>query len=470
MSLLAFERVFCWFHVMHATSSNRDARQEINEPRFQAPASRLSGRSQGARGRSPSRGGGLLFRAAFLIGLLVSATHAADWPQWRGADGTGISQDTNVPVEWSPTQNVLWKASIPGEGHSSPIVVGGSVFLTTALKESGERLLLRLDANTGALLWRAHVLTAPIESMHRENSAASSNPVTDGEFVYTSFQNGTRVDIQCFDFTGKRIWSAQPLRFEGQHGYSYTPIIHESLLIFDFAQNDESAVIALDKASGQVRWRFERGEREISHVTPLIVTAAGKKQLIVCGANEIRSFDPSSGKSIWWAEGPTEVCVAGLTFGENTVFATGGYSRRTRMAVNVTGTGNVSSSHVVWSTGREVTYVPSPVYHEGFLYTVLDEGMLYCFDAKTGKAVWDQRLGGRYRSSLVMAGDRIYATNDKGRTTVFRASSVSFEKIAENDLNEFCYTTPAISKGRLFLRTGNHLYCFANGGPPAGGQ
>jgi outer membrane protein assembly factor BamB len=412
--------------------------------------------------RSPLSAKTALSLALLATSFLHSPAQAGDWPQWRGPDGSGVSSEKNVPIKWSPTQNVRWKTPIPGEGHSSPVVSGDSVFVTTAIKETGERLLLRLDANSGKILWRTQVLTARIEPMHRENSAASSNPVTDGKFVYTSFQNGDRVDFQCFDFSGKRVWSAQPLRFKGEHGYSYTPVLHGSLLIFDLAQNDESAVIALEKISGKVRWRFDRGRREISHVTPLLANAGGKTQLIVCGADEIRSFDPETGKSFWWATGPTEVCVAGLAFGDNMVFATGGYSRRTRMAVNVTGTGDVTASHVVWSTGREVTYVPSPVYHDGFLYTVLDEGMLYCFEGKTGKAVWNQRLGGRFRSSLVMAGDHLYATNDQGRTTVFRASPRHFEQVAENHLGEFFYATPAISQGRLFLRTGNHLYCIAN--------
>lgn len=385
-----------------------------------------------------------------------------NWPQWRGPNGDGISAEEDVPVEWSPARNVLWKTAIQGEGHSSPTVWEDSVFVTTVLKESKERLLLRFDARSGQELWRRVVVTAEVEPMHRENSAASSTPVTDGQHVFTSFQNGRQVDVQCYDYAGKRVWTAQPLRFAGEHGYSYTPLLWADLLIFDFAQNDEPAVVALDKRTGRIRWRFDRNSREISHVTPLLIPAGGRSQVVVCGSNEIRSFEPETGKSLWWCDGPTDVCVAGLSYGEGVVFATGGYPRRTRMAVKTSGRGDVTQSGVVWSLGREVTYVPSPVFHQGHLYTVVDDGLLYCFDATTGKAVWEHRLGGRFRSSLVLAAGNVYATNDKGRTTVFKASPGGFQPVAVNDLQEFCYTIPAISNGRIFLRTGSHLYCIAS--------
>ncbi len=394
-----------------------------------------------------------------LLAALPKLASGENWPQWRGPNGDGISPEKNVPIEWSDSQNVIWKTPIPGEGHSSPVVWNDSVFITTALKDSKERLLLRLDANSGKVVWQRVVVTAEVEPMHRENSSASSNPVTDGARVYTSFQNGKRVDLQCYDFAGNRVWSAQPLSFVGQHGYSYTPLLYQELVIFDFAQNDEAAVIALDKNTGAIRWRHDRATKDISHIAPLLVNDAGTRQLIVCGSDEIRSFDPDTGKSLWWCQGPTEVCVAGLAYGDGLVFANGGYPKRTRMAVRTSGRGDVTATQVAWSLAREVSYVPSPVYHQGHFYTIVDDGLLYCFDAKTGKAAWEHRLGGHIRSSLVLADGNIFATNDKGVTTVFRATPEGFQSVAVNDLKEFCYATPAIANGRIFIRTGNHLYC-----------
>ena len=394
--------------------------------------------------------------------ILIQLGRAENWPQWRGPNGDGISSEKNVPVEWTSSKNVQWKASLPGEGHSSAIVWNESVFVTTALKDSKERLLLRLDALSGKILWQQVVLTAEVESMHRENSPASSTPVTDGKHIYTSFQNGPRVDIQCYDFEGKRVWTAQPLRFAGMHGYSYTPVLHKDLLIFDFSQNDEAAILGLDKNTGKIRWRVDRKQQDISHVTPLLVNDSPATQLMVCGANEIRSLNPETGESLWWCQGPTDVCVAGLAYGENTVFANGGYPKKTRMAVKTSGRGEVTTSHVLWTTGREVSYVPSPLYYQGHLYTVVDDGLLYCFDAKTGKPVWQHRLGGHFRSSLILAEKNLYATNDQGLTTVFSATSENCQPVAANDLNEFCYTTPAISRGRIFMRAGSNLYCIGN--------
>jgi outer membrane protein assembly factor BamB len=399
-----------------------------------------------------------LLPAAVWFGLFAPG-HAANWPQWRGPNGDGISPETNAPVKWNASENVAWKATIPGEGHSSPVVWDHSVFLTTALPDSQERLLLRLDARAGKILWQRTVVRSPPEYIHRENSLASSTPVTDGERVFTSFQNGKRVDLQCYDFEGRQIWSAQPLEFSGEHGYSYTPVIYRDLLILDCRQEGEAALLALDKRSGKVRWRVEPPRRRISHITPLLVNDGRRQQLIVCGSDEIRSVDPETGKSWWWCRGPSDVAVAGLSYGDGLVFAAAGYPDRTRMAVRVDGSNDVTDTHVAWRSRRQVTYVPSPVYHAGYFYSILDEGLLCCFNATTGETLWDQRIEGRFRSSLVLAGENGYATNDQGVTTVFRATPRGFESVSVNDLQEFCYTTPAIADGRLYLRTGKNLFC-----------
>jgi len=299
--------------------------------------------------------------------------------------------------------------------------------------------------------------------MHGENSCASSTPATDGTYVFTSFQVGDRVDIRCFDMSGKEVWSRQPLRFDGEHGYSYSPVLYSNLLLFDCRQEGEAALLAMDKRTGEIRWRAQPRKRRISHVTPLIVEDGRRAQLIVCGSDETRSYDPATGKALWWCDGPSDVAVAGLAYGDGMVFATAGYPVRSRLAIRVDGRGDVTDSHVAWSYRRQATYVPSPVYREGHLYTVLDEGMLLCFNARTGEAVWDHRLDGRFRTSLLLANGRIYATNDKGLTTVFEADPKRFRAVATNDLKELCYATPAISDGCLFLRTDTQLYCF---GPP----
>jgi hypothetical protein len=234
-------------------------------------------------------------------------------------------------------------------------------------------------------------------------------------------------------------------------------------VILDCRQEGEAATMALDKTTGKVRWRVAPGTRRISHITPLILNDGRREQLIVSGSNETRSYDPLTGKEYWRAAGPSDVSVAGMSFGDGLVFTTAGYPARTRMAIRTDGNGDVTKTGVVWKLQRQVTYVPSPVYDQGHLYTVVDDGLLYCFDGKTGEIKWEERLGGRFRASLIYVDGKILATNDKGKTTVFRASPNAFEKIAENELGEFCYATPAISNGKIFLRTGENLFCIAGG-------
>jgi len=403
-------------------------------------------------------------KTAFAVGTLLlygQFAGAENWPQWRGPRGDGTSLQTNVLVRWSHKENVLWKVDVPGEGHSSPIVSEKSAFVTSADK-AGQRLLLRIDVDSGAVSWSRTALAAEREEMHSENSSASSTPATDGEYVYTSFQGGDKVDIRCFDFSGKQIWAAQPLKFSGQHGYSYSPILYRDLLILDCRQEGEAATIALDKRTGKERWRNKPARERISHVTPPIMNDSGADQLIVSGSDETRSLNPLTGTEIWRCKGPNDVAVAGLSYGDGLVFATAGYPARTRVAIRVDGHGDVTQTHVAWKDHRQVTYVPSPVFYHGHLYTVVDDGLLYCFDAKTGRAVWEQRVGGHFRSSLVLAAENIYATNDKGSTTVFQANPKQYRPLATNDLKEFCYATPAISNARLYLRTGSRLWCIGN--------
>jgi outer membrane protein assembly factor BamB len=393
-----------------------------------------------------------------IFAALPPFSWAENWPQFRGPRGDGTSIEKNIPTRWSQTENIAWKTPNRGTGHSSPIVWEDSVFLASAM-DNGQRLLARLDAPSGKVLWEAVVASTERESMHRENSSASSTPATDGQRIITSFQVGDRVDLRCYDFNGKLCWNTQPLEFSGQHGYSYSPIFYNDLVILDCRQEGEAATIALEKATGKIRWRTEPRVKRISHITPLLISDGKREQVVVSGSDETASYDPQTGRQLWWCKGPSDVAVAGMCFGDGLLFTAAGYPDRTRMAIRTDGSGDVTDSHVAWSSRRQVTYVPSPVYDRGHIYSIIDEGMLVCFEAKTGESKWDKRLGGRFRSSLVLANGLIYAVNDKGLTTIFRASPESYQEVAANDLGEFCYATPAISNGRLYLRTDGNLYC-----------
>jgi outer membrane protein assembly factor BamB len=403
------------------------------------------------------------FNFLAIASALVLSVCAENWPQFRGPRGDGTSAESAPPTTWSETNNISWKCAIPGEGHSSPIVWNDNVFLTSALSDGGDRLLIKVDAKAGRVAWQTTVAKSDRESMHRENSSASSTCATDGAIVITSFQVGKKVDIRAYDFDGKIRWSTQPLQFSGEHGYSYSPIFYKDLVILDCRQEGEAATLALDKSNGKVRWRAEPKKKRISHITPLLINDGAREQLIVSGSDETASYDPATGKQLWWCRGPSDVAVSGMSFGDGLLFTTAGYPARTRMAIRTTGSGDVTQSEVAWKFQRQASYVPSPIFHEGHFYSVLDEGMMLCFDAKTGESKWEQRLGGRYRASLLLAEGLIYATNDKGVTTVFRATPKSFQQIAVSDLKEFCYASPALSNGRLFIRTAENLFCVGKG-------
>jgi hypothetical protein len=393
---------------------------------------------------------------------MTTPVPAGNWPQWRGPNGDGFSDETGIPFRWGPKKNVVWKTRIPGVGHSSPIVWGEAIFLTTAQPDSEERQLLKINVRTGNVQWQRTAVTAPYEHTHRENSYASSTPATDGRHVFVSFQDDDRVNLQCYDFSGNKVWEIRPLSFKGEHGYCYSPILYKDLILFDCSQNGESVFLGIDKATGTVRWRFDKSGREISHLPPLIVHSAGKDQAIVSGSSQILSIAPETGDVFWSCRGPTDVCVTSLVFGNDLVFATGGYPARTRMAVRTTGSGNVTDTHIVWSSKKAVSYVPSPIFYDNHIYTIVDNGVVYCLDAADGHIVWEKRIGGRHRASLVFVDGKLLATNDKGVTTVFRATPEGYEQIAANDLGEFCYATPAVADGRMYIRTENHLYCIAD--------
>lgn len=395
------------------------------------------------------------------LAVLVPLSFGENWPQFRGPRGDGTSSEKDIPTRWSQTENIAWKTPVPGVGHSSPVVWENSVFLTSAL-ENGQRLLIRFDATSGKSLWEKVVVKAERESMHRENSSASSTVATDGKNIITSFQSGDRVDLRCYDFNGQLLWNVQPLEFSGEHGYSYSPIIYKDLVIFDCRQEREAATLALDKSTGKIRWRTEPGMKRISHITPFLINDGAREQLLVSGSDETASYDPNTGKQFWWCKGPSDVSVAGMCYADGLLFTTAGYPDRTRMVIKTGGSGDVSKTGVLWSFRRQVTYVPSPVLHQGYIYSVVDEGMLNCFDLKTGETKWDQRLGGRFRSSMLLANGLVYTTSDKGLTTVFRATPNGFQQVSANDLREFCYTTPAISNGRLYIRTEQNLYCITS--------
>lgn len=437
----------------------------------------------------------LLTLSLFLLPLTV---RAGDWPGWRGPRGDGISDETQVPLRWSKSENIAWKTEIPGKGHSSPIIWGDRVFLTTCIEKvmptlsatvvtstgpsmafaplvaapavypgrpsdsNGDRALLCLDRKDGKILWEQTVLSCKLEGKHKLNSFASSTPATDGKYVYVTFLEAPKYQAYCFDFDGKLIWKKSPGEFRSVHGFCSPPILYKDMVILnadqDALKGTESYLVALDKNTGEEKWRAERPNHTRSYCPPLLIDAAGKKQLVFSGSKCVASYDPDTGKQIWIVQGPTEQFVASLVYAHDLLFLTYGFPKLGVMAIKPDGTGDVTDTHVVYNIDRGGGYVPSPIANGDYFFVVKDEGFGYCYEATTGKRQWMERMGKHHSASPISAGGHLYFLDDEGIMWVLKPGA-KFEVVAKNELGEECYASPAVSRGQIFIRTLNHLYC-----------
>lgn len=390
--------------------------------------------------------------------LLAFPVRAEEWPQWRGPRGDGTSTENSIPIHWSATQNIRWKASIAGIGHSSPIVWADRIFLTTCLEDTQQRLLLCLDRVTGKLLWQREVLKAPLEQKHVLNSYASATPATDGRHVWVAFFDKPRIELVCYDFSGNEIWRRSPGEFHSVHGFCSSPVLYRDRVILNCDQDAPACIVAYDRETGNEIWRADRPNRTRSYCTPIIRTLAGREQLLLSGSKCVASYDPNTGKQLWILDGPTEQFVAGLVATDGIVFMTGGFPTLHLMAIDPDGSGNVTRTKVLWHDHRGASYVPSPIASGDYFFLVSDDGIATCWQARTGKMMWKHRLGPHHSASPVSAGGILYFTADDGETFVFKALP-KFKLLATNALGEECHASPAISHRQLFIRTLAHLYC-----------
>jgi outer membrane protein assembly factor BamB len=402
--------------------------------------------------------------------LLTAVADAEQWPGWRGPRGDGTSLETSVPIRWSSTDKVFWKASIPGKGHSSPIVWDNRIFLTTCLEKDEKRMLLCLDRADGKILWQREVLQAKLERKHNLNSFASATPATDGKHVWVTFLQDPTMQVACYDFDGKKVWQRSPGEFHSIQGFCSSPVLYKDLVIINGDQDAEAWIVALDKVTGSERWRADRPNRTRSYCTPLIVDAAGKKQLIQSGSKCVAGYDLDTGKLIWIVDGPTEQFVSSMVFTDNVLFLTAGFPTFHLMAIRPDGEGNVSKTHVLWDDQRAADYVPSPIAQGKYFFFVNDNGVAAgCIVAKTGERVWTHRLGRHHSASPVSAGGYLYFLDDDGNTFVLKAAP-KFELVSRNPLGEECYASPAVSRGQIFIRTLKHLYCIGQPKKPETGE
>ena len=408
-----------------------------------------------------------MLKSSSLLFLVLCAAspaslNASDWPEFRGPTGQGISTRTDLPLRWDATNGVAWKSAIPGEGWSSPSLQGGKLFLTTAVK-TGKGLSLRalaVNEKDGRLLWNTEVISheAGAPNIHGKNSHASPTPIASGDRIYVHF--GT-LGTACLDLEGKVLWRQTSLRYSPVHGSGGSPILVGDALIFSCDGGSNPFVVALHRDTGKVLWKTPRettAKKTFSFSTPLLITVEGKKQVISPGSGAVCAFDPADGTELWRARyGEGYSVIPRPVFGHGLLFVSSGYDRPVAMAVRPGGQGDVTESHVAWSLTKSAPNTPSMLLSGDELFMVSDGGIGSCLDARTGKVHWQERLGGNYSASPILADGRIYFLSEEGITVVVKASK-EFVKLAENPLGERALATPAAGDGCLYLRTKEHLF------------
>jgi outer membrane protein assembly factor BamB len=417
---------------------------------------------------------------AFICGLTFilqsfCTLRAENWPGWRGPRGDGTSGETGLPLEWNgesgKEKNLRWKVAIPGKGHASPIVWGDRLFVVTCDEERHERLLLGIDAITGNQLWQKLVLRSPLEKKHALNSFASSTPVTDGERIYVTFLKTSesavaaegRVSpgvmvVAAFDLAGNEVWRVEPGEFSSMHGYCSSPVLFEGKLIVNGDHDGDGYLVALDRATGETRWKIDRPNNTRSYCTPIIREIDGRTQMVLSGSKCVASYDPHDGLLNWIIDGPTEQYVASLVYNGRLLFLTAGFPEHHLLAIDPRGAGNVTGSHIRWRTREGASYVPSPIAAGPYFLVTSDDGIGSCFEAESGKRLWKVRLGKHYSGSPVLIDGLVYFTADDGATKIVRPGP-KFDLAAENRLGEDCYASPAVSARRIYFRAEKHLYC-----------
>lgn len=397
--------------------------------------------------------------------FLASATpgRAFDWPQFRGPDGQGHAPGARVPTTWSATENIAWKAGVPGKAWSSPIIVGDRIYLTTAV-ESGRKLSLRtlaVSLSEGSTLWSREVFAKPEAGpYHKKNSHASPTPVHHAGRIYAHFGHHGTACLRASD--GEVLWKQESLDYPPLHGNGGSPIVLEDMLIFSCDGTQNPFMVALSLETGKVRWKTPREvevSRKFSFSTPLAIQVNGQWQVISPASGAVISVDPDNGKEIWrcrYGEGYS--VVPRPVFAHGLVYVCSGFNTATLYAIDPTGRGDVTGTHVRWSEARRVPKESSPIVVGDHLYFNDDKGILSCLEAKTGRELWQKRIDGSggFSASPVYAGGHLFFHNGEGVTTVIRPAA-SFQKVAENRIGEYGLSSFAVAGDGFVIRTEDHL-------------
>ena len=393
------------------------------------------------------------------VSMIASTGEAARyWPRWRGPSGQGHVSGSGYLDKWSATENVLWKVAVPGEGNSSPIVWGDRIFLTTA-QDGGRRLsLLAFSRTDGRQLWEASAPDGRLESVHEKNGHASATVSTDGKLVYASF--GSR-GLMAFDFNGKIVWRQDLGAISNYWGTAGSPLLYKDrVILYQDQQRAESFIAAFDASSGKQLWKTARNA-SVGWGTPVAIHANGRDEIVVNGQNAVVAYNPENGNELWRVSGPTMEVIPTIVVGHGLLFSSSGRAGPT-LAIRRGGQGDVTRTHLAWSSPRGSPFIPSPILHGEQLYMVNDmTSIATAFDAKTGRTLWQNRLGAAQRegfsASPVTVDGKVFFTNDEGETFVLRGGS-EFALLHVNTIGERTLASPALVDGRWYIRTASHLF------------
>jgi outer membrane protein assembly factor BamB len=392
--------------------------------------------------------------------VTVTGEGAKYWPRWRGPSGQGNVAPGKYANTWSPSRNIKWRTPVPGAGNSSPIVWGDRIYLTTAQNNGAKLSLLAFNRADGTVLFESVVPQEGIEHVHFKNGHASATPATDGTMIYASFG---RHGLVGFDMNGKIVWHRKFGPIDNYHGPAGSPVLYKDRVFLYQDHEGSSAqkafVAAFDAKTGKTLWETSRNET-VGWGTPVVINSGGRDELVLNSQRRVASYDPMTGKELWTVRGMTFEVIPTPVVGEGLVFTSSGRAGPT-FAIRPGGSGDVTSTHVAWSTPKGSPFVPSGVVHDGLLYLVNDmQSILTVYEAKTGMLVYQGRMGVAQRegfsASPVVVNNELFFTNDEGETFVVKGGR-EFTLLHTNSLGERTLASPALVDGIWYWRTARHL-------------
>ena len=386
---------------------------------------------------------------AILVCVLVALCQAesGDWPAWRGPSGLNIAVGKPAPTQWNETDNIVWKVPVEGRGHSSPILVGELLFLTTADEDTEVQSVLAFSKQTGEQAWKTQVSEGGFpDRIHSKNTHATPTIASNGTALFAVFCHHDQVHLAALGLQGDLLWQKpvgkyQPDRYK--FGYAPSPALHDGK-VFVAAEFEQGWLGAFSQADGSQLWKKPR--EETSYSSPIVAQIAGKSQLLLCGGDHVTAYDPESGETIWSVDGTTAATSGTMSWDNGVVYANGGYPDGQTIAVKADGSGEI-----LW-TNREKAYEQSLLVYNGYVYHVNDTGIAFCWDAVSGEEMWKRRLGGPISASPLASGDCVYFANERGVVFVVKATPEQFEQVAENRLGDEIFATPIVSQGRMYAR------------------